>query len=222
MTYCNEKQMPCEWAQIGGRCSVSACRKMLFTAGGWPVPTKQPEFVKLPMTNADRIRAMSDDEMADFLDRVQEEECNALHEVRQDGTHKFASLRNGWLAWLQQPAEEVDHSERNLVAVRVKHTEYRWKFGMPCVLWGHRTKDDEKRSFGGYTQYPNNAEVYSLKDWAQSGYANDEWMKIDEPVHMCIDFCKKYKKYDTVLVPLDEYIGYCKMACLPLDRPQED
>lgn len=60
-------------------------------------------------TNADRIRAMSDEEMARFLDRVQEEECSALHEVRQDGTLKFASLRNGWLAWLQQPAEEVDH-----------------------------------------------------------------------------------------------------------------
>ena len=36
-------------------------------------------------------------------------------------------------------------SERNLVAVSVKHTEYRWKFGMPCILWGHRTKDEEKK-----------------------------------------------------------------------------
>ena len=35
--------------------------------------------------------------------------------------------------------------ERNLVAVSIKHTEYRWKFGKPCILWGHRTKDDEKR-----------------------------------------------------------------------------
>ena len=44
-------------------------------------------------------------------------------------------------------------------------------------------------------------------------------MKIDEPVHMCTNFCKKYKQYDTVLVPTEEYIGYCKMACLPLDAP---
>jgi hypothetical protein len=50
-------------------------------------------------------------------------------------------------------------SERNLVAVSVKHTMYRWKFGMPVVLWGHRTEDNERRSFGGYTPYPNNAEV---------------------------------------------------------------
>ena len=110
-------------------------------------------------------------------------------------------------------------NERNLVAVSIKHTEYRWKFGKPCILWGHRTKDDENRSFGGYTQFPNNAEVYSLEDWANSNYKNCQYMKIDEPVHMEVNFCKKYKKYNTVLVPFDEYIGYCKCACLPLDRP---
>lgn len=114
------------------------------------------------------------------------------------------------------------NSERNLVAVSIKHTEYKWKFGKPCVLWGHRTKDEEKRSFGGYTQYPKNAEVYSLEDWQRSEYARAEWMKVDEPVHMSIDLCKKHKKYDTVLVPLEEYIGYCMMAGLPLERPKEE
>lgn len=112
-------------------------------------------------------------------------------------------------------------NKRKFVAVSIKHTIYGWKFGMPCVLWGHRTKDDEKRSFGGYTTYPNNAEVYSLEDWAKSNYCNSEIMKVDEPVKMCIDFCKKYKQYDTVLVPLEQYIGYCKYADLPLDKPVE-
>lgn len=37
---------------------------------------------------------------------------------------------------------------------------------------------------------------------------------------MSVDFCKKYKKYDTVFVDIEEYIGYCKMACLPLDKPE--
>ena len=47
------------------------------------------------MTNADRIRAMSDEELAEFL-----------YQVGYD---------NGWgmkeyaLEWLQQPAEEADH-----------------------------------------------------------------------------------------------------------------
>ena len=113
-------------------------------------------------------------------------------------------------------------NERNLVAVSIKHTIYGWKFGMPCWLWGHRTKDDEKRSFGGYTQYPHHAEVYSLKEWQESGYNNCEWMKVDEPVKMEINFCKKWKKYDTVLVPYEQYEAYCKVASLPLDRPKED
>ena len=112
-------------------------------------------------------------------------------------------------------------SERNLVAVSIKHTIHGWKFGAPCWLWGHRTKDDEKRSFGGYTQYPNNAEVYSLEDWKKSGYNNCDWMLVDRSVLLCIDFWKGYKKYDTVLVPLEQYIAYCKFSCLPLDRPAE-
>lgn len=111
---------------------------------------------------------------------------------------------------------------RNLVAVSIKHTEYRWKFGMPCVLWGHRTQDHEKRSFGGYTVFPNEAEVYSLKEWQESGYGWGNICKVDEPVHMEVNFCKKYKKYDTVLVPLDECIKYYEVAGLPLDRPKEE
>lgn len=113
----------------------------------------------------------------------------------------------------------ITMAERNLVAISIKHTEYRWKFGMPCVLWGHRTKDDEERSFGGYTIYPNNAEIYSLKEWQESEYGAGDVCKVDTPVHMEINFCKKWKKYDTVLVPIDEYIGYCKCACLALDKP---
>ena len=111
--------------------------------------------------------------------------------------------------------------ERNLVAVSIKHTAYKWKFGKPCWLWGdHRTKDDEKRCFGGYTLYPNNAELYSLEDWARD--ANCPWLKVDEPVKLCIGFCKKYKKFDTVLVTLEDYVKYCEVACLPLDRPRSE
>lgn len=134
MTYCNEKQMPCEWAQIGGRCSVSACRKVLLTAGGWPMPTKQPEFVKPPMTNADRIRAMSDEEMAQLLYSIAYaretpwskpfyekfcKDCPAPEYTLDDGRklclHE-CDFKNGkcphgtdivW--WLKQPAEEVHH-----------------------------------------------------------------------------------------------------------------
>lgn len=111
--------------------------------------------------------------------------------------------------------------ERNLVAVSIKHTIHGWKFGMPCWLWGSRTKDEEKRSFSGYTEYPNAAEVYSLKEWQESGYGAGNVCKVDEPVQMCIGFCKKYKQYDTVLVPLDQYLIYCNAACLPLGKIRE-
>lgn len=58
------------------------------------------------MTNADRIRAMSDEELAEFLDDTQRKECESLHILNDDGTMKFESLKTGWLIWLQQPAEE--------------------------------------------------------------------------------------------------------------------
>ena len=118
--------------------------------------------------------------------------------------------------------EEDENSRRNFIAVSIKHSEYRWEFGKPLVLWGHRTSDDELRSFGGYTQYPNNAEVYSMEDWENSGYKNGDVMKLDEPVHMELNFCKKWRKYDTVLVPMKEIIEYYKMTCLALDKPKED
>lgn len=109
-------------------------------------------------------------------------------------------------------------SERNLLAISIKHTEHKWKFGKACVLWGyHRTKDDEERCYAGYTMYPNCAELYSLDDWAKSGYVCD-WMKLDEPVKMSIDLCKKYKKFDTVLIKMEDYIKYCEVADLPLDK----
>ena len=110
--------------------------------------------------------------------------------------------------------------ERKYLAISIKHTERGWKFGMPCTLWGYKqTKDDEKRCFSSYTEYPNKAEVYSLQDWLDSGYGSI--IKMDEPVHMEIGFCKKWNKYDTVLVDKEEYIGYCKMCCLPIDNQTE-
>lgn len=47
----------------------------------------------VPMTNADRIRAMSDEELVDVL-------CG------------FATkpMQGSFLKWLQQPAEEADHA----------------------------------------------------------------------------------------------------------------
>jgi len=48
--------------------------------------------IVVPMTNADRIRAMSDEELAAWM-----AECNAYRE--------YANASQ-WLPWLQQPEEE--------------------------------------------------------------------------------------------------------------------
>ena len=62
------------------------------------------EFYNKPITNADRIRAMSDEELADFIDRCE------MGDI--DYAKTFCDLCNGQyecdqcrLDWLQQPAE---------------------------------------------------------------------------------------------------------------------
>lgn len=110
-------------------------------------------------------------------------------------------------------------SERKYVAISIKHTEWRWKFGMPCVLWGcHQTSDDEERCFAGYTNYLSRAERYAAGDFQAHSYGVD--IVKPDPVSMEIGFCKKWKKYDTVLVAADEYEAYCKMCCLALEPPE--
>ena len=66
-----------------------------------PCPHKTP-------SNADRIRAMSDEELADFLDRW------AMGDI--DYSKTFCDLCNGQfmcdqcrLDWLKQPAKDVDN-----------------------------------------------------------------------------------------------------------------
>lgn len=63
-----------------------------------------------PMTNANRIRAMSDEELAEFLERVHVDPCSVCCD------NLYWCLRNNapepvcqkhFLKWLQQPAEEA-------------------------------------------------------------------------------------------------------------------
>lgn len=92
---------------------------------------------------------------------------------------------------------------------------------MPCCLWGsHQTLDDDSRCFSGYTQYLDKAERYALGDFTQHGYG--AYIKDDEPVKLSVDFCKKWKKFDTVLVDADQYEAYCKSADLPTYPPKEE
>ena len=62
-----------------------------------------------PQTNADRIRAMSDEELAAFLERVHVDPCSAccdnLYWCRRNNAPEPVCQKH-FLKWLQQPAEE--------------------------------------------------------------------------------------------------------------------
>ena len=82
------------------------CRNCFFYRNEWCekiVDSPDPEKARdcnyfREMTNADRIRSMTDEELAEFLFQV--------------------GCDNGWgmkefaLEWIQQPAEDDDHDER--------------------------------------------------------------------------------------------------------------
>lgn len=63
-----------------------------------------------PMTNADRIRAMSDEELATFISEIADE-CERNTECNQHcyGCDIEYCVRESCLKWLQHPAEEDDH-----------------------------------------------------------------------------------------------------------------
>lgn len=101
-------------------------------------------------------------------------------------------------------------SDRKYVAISIKHTEYKWKFGKPCVLWGHRrTKDDEERCFAGYTEDIHCAELYSINEFLGK---YDSSICCPYPVKMRTNLCKANSKYDTVLMLESDYQAYYDMC----------
>ena len=68
---------------------------------------------EIQMTNADRIRAMSNEELATFISEIADE-CERNTECNQHcyGCDIEYCVRESCLKWLQQPAKEDDHDER--------------------------------------------------------------------------------------------------------------
>ena len=61
---------------------------------------------EIQMTNADRIRAMSDEELAEFLWNFNLADVSTV-KMGEFGPHMF---RHRLKEWLQMPAEEDDHA----------------------------------------------------------------------------------------------------------------
>lgn len=65
------------------------------------------EIVEVPKTNADRIRAMSDEELAELLSNEVPHDCAYCNLVCAtfDGDKFAGSCQNAFYRWLQQPAK---------------------------------------------------------------------------------------------------------------------
>ena len=59
------------------------------------------------MTNADRIRAMSDEELVEFIKNIKVRAALCKAVKNNDAFEELCSAE-----WLQQPADEDDHDER--------------------------------------------------------------------------------------------------------------
>ena len=94
-------------------------------------------------------------------------------------------------------------NERKYIAISLKHSD-----GYPFVLWVyHRTKDNEKRCYAGYTDDINEAGLYSIEEFEEE-YGNELGIYNYSPItvyELLTDFKKLKKKYDTVFVSEAEY-----------------
>ena len=61
---------------------------------------------RTPPTNADRIRAMSDEELAEFLTVLTDPDWH-----KNDEYPDYKPSTVGWLGWLRSPAEECAHGQ---------------------------------------------------------------------------------------------------------------
>ena len=109
--------------------------------------------------------------------------------------------------------KKTDEPLRAYFAVSIKHSAHKWKFGEPLTLWGYkRTADGEARCFGGYTLNPDCAELYAPGDFEGHGYTAD--VVKPDPVKLGQDFCRKYRDFDTVLVPAKDIYDYWRLCGL--------
>lgn len=78
-------------------CPVKPCQTMHYR-GSTCAAQRAKHGLGDPMTNADRIRAWNDHELAETI-------ANFVSEI-DNGDVRYSDDPNDWLKWLQQPAKE--------------------------------------------------------------------------------------------------------------------
>ena len=85
------------------------CKKHDDCASGsglvWPCGAYAPKVV----TNAEKIRSMTDQELAVFLSRDLKEPCDYCQLAVFEGACTETLCDDAMMKWLRQPAEEDDH-----------------------------------------------------------------------------------------------------------------
>ena len=95
--------------------TLDGCKVKTY-GGVCPLTNTAQPFAEYKMTNADRIRSMNDEELAEFLTHINPtncQDCAFSHGWRcqpdRDDYSDFEKCKEGRKRWLQQPAEEADN-----------------------------------------------------------------------------------------------------------------
>ena len=88
-----------KYGDICDKCAHCGYCDMATFGGHNPPITACSHFSQSKQTNADRIRAMSDEELAEYLDGV----CHDLWQMFVKDPQKM------WLDWLKQEVKEDEH-----------------------------------------------------------------------------------------------------------------
>ena len=94
------REYPCVYFEKDGVCRKFSDDKILSYCVIRPCPEQT-------LSNADRIRAMSDEEMAEFLCHFRSDDAAEYACSRCKAEPYCRSGHNGMIDWLQQPAEEA-------------------------------------------------------------------------------------------------------------------
>lgn len=101
MSYCHEKGLFCEFARASGYCTSTGCNKL--TTVTYEIRTMTPA------TNADHIRSMTDEELADYMsDHAIDDFCYIIcggecKAVAGFNKTPFQRCREIVSDWLKQP-----------------------------------------------------------------------------------------------------------------------
>ena len=71
---------------------------------------------------------------------------------------------------LAQINRNVSHAFRLDREYIIVCNEHKGVFAGALLFWGHKTEDNEKRSFGGYTSDIDKCEMYTLKEIREKNY----------------------------------------------------